>query len=102
RAGDLECNPVGDSGVGGPLAGQFDGPVVVVGADDPRGRVVLGEQDRGGAKAAADVRDDRPGPQLAVHAVKRGNPGGNEVGDVAGAEELRAAGKDALVVLVPA
>jgi hypothetical protein len=42
------------------------------------------------------------GLEFVLHAVERRDPGRDEVGDVAGAEELLAADEDVPVVLVPA
>ena len=100
--GDLEAHPVGDAGVAGPLARQLDRLVVVVRAGEPGVRVLLREQDRGRAEPAADVGDGGAGPQLVLHAVERRDPGRDQVGDVAGAEELLAAGEHVGVLLVPA
>ena len=103
RRGDLEPDAVGDACVSGPLAGDLDRLVVVVRAPANRGiRVLAGEQDRGRAEPAADVGDLGAGPELVLHVVERGDPGRDQVGDVAGTEELLAAGEDLLVVLVPA
>ena len=102
RRGDLERDPVGDARVAGLLAGHLDRLVVVVRAGEPGVRVLLGEQDGGGAEPAADVGDGGAGPQLVFHAVERRDPGRDQVGDVAGPEELLAAGEDVLVLLVPA
>ena len=102
RRRDLEPDPIGDAGVGGSLAGDLDRLVVVVRPGEPRVGVLLGEQDGGCAEPAADVGDRGAGPQLVGHAVQRRDPGRDQVGGVAGPEELLAAGEHALVVLVPA
>ena len=63
---------------------------------------MLGEQDGGRTEPAADVGDRGAGLELVLHAVQRRDPGWDEVGHVAGAEELLAAGEHVVVVLVPA
>src|ERR1700722_1119559 len=102
RGGDLEADPVGDAGVGGALAGDLDRLVVVVRAGEPGVRVFPGEQDGGRPEPAPDVGDFSADLEFGLQAVQRRDPGRDEVGDITGAEELLAAGEDALIVLVPA
>ena len=52
--------------------------------------------------AAADVGDPGAALEALDDAVERGQPGRDEVGVVAGAEEALAAVVDVMVVLVPA
>ena len=59
--GHLEVDPVVHAGLGRPLQRRADRGRVVVGPDEPRGRVGLCHQHRRGAVAAADVGDRRPG-----------------------------------------
>jgi hypothetical protein len=100
--GDLEAHPAGDPGVGGPLAGDLNRPVVIVRAGEGRIRVLTGEQDRRCAEPAADVGDPGAGAELAVHSVQRRDPRCHQVGDVAGPEEQFTAAEDIVVMFVPA
>ena len=100
--GDLEADPVGDPGLGGPLAGLGDRAVVVVRAHEGRRRERLAHEHRAGAVPAADVGDLGALLQLGLDAVQRRDPLRDEVGEVAGAEELLAPAEDLVVVLVPA
>jgi hypothetical protein len=51
--------------------------------------------------AAAHVSDPGTGTELCLHPVEGGQPAGDEVGDVSGAEEPLAAVEYLAVVLVP-
>ncbi len=102
RTGDLEAHPIGDPGLGGALARLVDRAVVVVGADERRGREGLRHQHRAGAVPTADVGHPGALLELGLGAVEGGDPLGHQVGEIARAEELLAAVEDLLVVLVPA
>jgi hypothetical protein len=72
RRGDLEADPVGDSGVDGPLAGDLDRLVVVVPAGEPGVREFAGQHDGGRAEPAADAGDLGAGPELVLHIASAG------------------------------
>ncbi len=100
--GHLEGDAVGDTFALSRFAGRLDRLVVIVEAEELGLGKGLGHQHGGGALAAANVGHARAGFELLLNAVKRGNPRAHEIGGVAGTEELLAAVKDAVVVLVPA
>ena len=102
RGRDVELQAVAEAGVPGLLLREVDRFLVVVEARHLRARIGLGHQPRRRAEAAADVRNPCADAELLLDAVKRGDPGGDQVGVVAGPEEPLAAGGDAQVVLVPA
>ena len=52
--------------------------------------------------SATDVGDLTAAKQLLDNAFERGQPGGNQVGAIAGSEEFLGAAKEAFVMLVPA
>ena len=85
------------------LRAALDRALVVVGAR----RVVLAgyacaSSTRRRAVPAADVGDQRAGPQLLLDPVERGDPGRHQVRRVPGPEEPLAAVEDVRVLLVPA
>ena len=103
RRRDLDAHPVRDARLGGPLAGEPDGVLVVV----RRRRTVA----RG--KACASSTADAPSPQptsatrpparsLSSTPSSAGSQRGDEVRGVAGAEQQLAAEEHVVVVLVPA
>ena len=100
--GGDEAGVGGDAGLLGAVAGYVDGGLVVVGADEAGLWVGGGHQDGGGGVAAADVGDAGAGLQLGDDAVQGGQPGVDEVGDVAGFEEPFGADEQVRVVFVPA
>jgi hypothetical protein len=53
-------------------------------------------------RGTPDIRDFRASFELGGHAIERGDPGGGEVGDVAGPEEPLGSFEEARVVLMPA
>src|SRR4029077_13220027 len=79
-----------------------DRPGGGVGAVGGRRRVALGDHQRGGAVAAADVRDAAAGGELLLDAVERGDPRLHDVRAVAGLEEALTALEDVVRVLAPA
>lgn len=101
RGGDLEGGTVGEPGVGGSLAGEFDRPLVVVETSHAGVRECGGHQLGRGAQAAADVGHPSACGQLFAHPVQRGQPGRDEVSDIAGAEEPLTAGEHVFAVFVP-
>jgi predicted ATPase/DNA-binding SARP family transcriptional activator len=101
RGRDLEADPVGHTRLGGPLPSQLDGVGVVVGADDDRVRVGLGDQDCRGPQPAPDVGDLGAGGQLRVHTVEGRDPVRHELGDVPGSVEGVDADEHVLVMVVP-
>jgi hypothetical protein len=100
-AGHLEGHPAADAGVLCPPAGRVDRGRVVVGPEEGAAGEGLRHQQRGGAVAAAEVRDRRPLLELLLHPVERGDPLAGQVHQVAGPEEALAAGEHVRVVLVP-
>src|SRR5581483_6290168 len=101
-AGYRETDPVGDAGGLGAAARCRDRRRVVVETDERRARIGLGEENSGRPVAAPDVRHQRALPQLRLHAIEGRNPGLDEMGLVAGAEEALDSVEQAVVVLVPA
>ena len=99
--GHLEADPVGQAGVGGPLAGAVDRALVGVEADDRRGRVRLGEQQRGRTVPTTDVGDPGAGCELGLDAVEGRDPCAGQVVDIAGAEEPLATAEDVLIMSAP-
>src|SRR4029077_15086689 len=80
---------------------RLNGFLMVVEADKLRLRECLGHKDRGGALTAAHVSHLSAFAELLPHAVKRGDPGRDQVRGVAGTEKLLAAMKHIAVVFAP-
>ena len=97
-----EPGPLGHARLGRRLARGGDRGLVAVHAEEGRPPEGLRHDDRRGAEPAPDVGHARPGPQLAHHPVQGGEPLAHQVGGVAGAEQPQRAGKQPVVVLVPA
>lgn len=70
-------------------------------ADDVGLREGARHDRRRGAVAAADIGDARAALEFLDHAFQRGQPGVDQVGLVAGAEEAFGAAEQALAVVVP-
>ena len=102
RARYLEAHPVADACITRASAGGLDRSGVVVRADERAGRECLCHQQCRRAVPAADVSHPEPALELGRDAVQRGDPLGQQVHQVAGAEEPLASGEHVLVVLVPA
>ena len=101
RAGHVERDAVGHSGLAGPLIRCLDRRSVHVEAKETALRIRLGHKDGRSPVPAADVGRSGPGGKLGLDAVQRGNPRRDQIATIVRAEESFGAGKQSAIVLAP-